>query len=60
MTWEQILKEAWNLLRGALGAALTVCIITFFQYLGAHIPDLMQAVSIVGGGYGGVKATFKV
>lgn len=43
------MKELKRLFISAVGAALTACVITFFQYLGAHIADPFSAVSMVAG-----------
>lgn len=41
-------KELRRLVISALGAAIAACVITFFQYLGAHIPEIMAFAGMWG------------
>lgn len=56
MNYNNFWKHVIDVVKGAAGAALTVAMITFMQYLGAHIPDLVQLLAVTSGGVAGVKA----
>ena len=56
MDWKQIGEHAKNLLIAALAAALIQFLIGFLQYLGTHIPDLLQYILSTSGG---VTAIYK-
>jgi hypothetical protein len=50
MDWKQFWNRAENLIIAALAAAIIQCVVAFLQYLGAHIPDLLQYLLQTGGG----------
>lgn len=45
-----------DLFKAALGAALAGMIISFLQYIGAHIPALIDSVGPTGAGFVAIKA----
>lgn len=57
---EKLRKELLDLLKGALGAALMTGCMAALQYLGTHIPEVLQALSTVAAATIGVKTKFRV
>ncbi len=45
MDWKKMADELWDVVKGALGAAVSIAVVTFLQYLGTHIPE---AISMMG------------
>jgi hypothetical protein len=52
---DELRKHILDLLKGALGAAITAGTLALLQYLGAHIPELLQGISMIAAGVAGVK-----
>jgi hypothetical protein len=48
-------KHIEDILKGMFGAACTAFALAALNYLGAHIPDLLQLVTMAVGGVAGVK-----
>lgn len=46
MNWSNIWKQILDILKGAIGAALTYALLGFLQYLAGHIPDLITQLSM--------------
>lgn len=49
--WDHVL----DILKGTLGAMLTAACLAGLNYLGAHIPDLINAISSIAGGVAAIK-----
>lgn len=53
----EIKKHIRDLIISAIGAAFTAGMLTFFQYLGAHIPDLAGGCAQIAGAFTSLKAS---
>jgi len=49
--------HALDIAKGALAAALMGALLSFMQYLGAHIPDLIQVLTQAGSATAAIKIT---
>lgn len=55
MKWKELQPHILDLLKGAVGAAVTAAVLALLQYLGTHIPEIVQLISMTAGGMAGVK-----
>lgn len=56
MQWQDIKKHILDSLTGLIGAMLTAALLAALQWLGAHIPEWLQAISTWGGAVAAIKA----
>ena len=52
---KKILSEGATLFKGAVGAMIAYSAIGMLQYLGAHIPDMIQAISATALSWGNIR-----
>lgn len=55
MDWYTFRTHMIDLLKGTAGAMLTAACLAALQYLGAHIPDVIQVLTTAGGGVAAIK-----
>lgn len=53
---KDLIDHIYDVLKGAVSAALVAGLLAFVQYLGGHIPTILQAGAVIGAGVAGVKA----
>ena len=57
MTTEELKQHAIDIVKGTLGAFLMAGCLAALQYMGAHIPDLIQLLTTGGGSIAAIKMT---
>lgn len=55
MDWKKMVDELWDVLKGAIGAAVSIAAVTFLQYLGTHIPDIVSMATHAASGVAAIK-----
>lgn len=55
MDWNTLKTHLLDLLKGTVGAMITAACFAGLQYLGAHIPEILQATSTAAGGVAAIK-----
>jgi CBS-domain-containing membrane protein len=55
MTKEELRAHLFDLLKAAIGAAITGAVVCFLNYLGAHIPDLLSPFFGTAGAFLAIK-----